>query len=117
MTIYFDFSWDFSQPRLFSSFDCFDVTGISGSYDVVHAKPVFAVGGTVSGYGSMGSSESLHGDNKPVTVWSDNSDTNKTTPIMTQELRSINQAKSSFKSEFAKQLNCKVGGQQQFNKT
>ena len=29
-------------------------------YDVVHAKPVFAVGGTVSGYGSMGSAESLN---------------------------------------------------------
>ena len=67
-------------------------------YDVVHAKPVFAVGGTVSGYGSLGSAESLTGD-KSIR---DNSGGAKNN--MSQELQSLSQAKSSFKSTFAKEL-------------
>ena len=44
-------------------------SGASRDYEVVHAVPVFAVGGTVSGYGSLGSAESLgSGPEKPVSA-------------------------------------------------
>jgi len=81
-------------------------------YDVVHAKPVFAVGGTVSGYGSMGSAESLNNSgDKSVTGWTEprenhqiNNQALTQAANMTQELQSLSQARSNFKSAFAKEL-------------
>ena len=72
----------------------------------VYAKPVFAVGGTVSGYGSLGSAESLSVETssaayKDKTVWISE---NKDLPAMTEELQSLSQARTSFKSSFAKEL-------------
>ena len=59
--------------------------------DVVHhAKPVFAVGGTVSGYGSLGSAESLTDKSQP----SESKDSVNMDPESGQ----------SFKSSFAKEL-------------
>ena len=55
-----------------------------------HAKPVFAVGGTVSGYGSMGSAESL---------------TDKSHPSESKDNINMNpESGQSFKSSFAKEL-------------
>ena len=73
----------------------------------VYAKPVFAVGGTVSGYGSLGSAESLSPEtssaaSKDKSVWT--SENNKGLPAMTEELQSLSQARASFKSSFAKEL-------------
>ena len=61
---------------------------------VYHAKPVFAVGGTVSGYGSLGSAESLNAgaNDKSVT---DKSDKMQSMPAP---------QRSAFKSSFAKEL-------------
>ena len=73
----------------------------------VYAKPVFAVGGTVSGYGSLGSAESLTPEtqsaaSKDKSVWT--SENTKALPAMTEELQSLSQARASFKSSFAKEL-------------
>ena len=67
-------------------------------------KPIFALGGSVSGYASMGSIESLSGDLKRVSkVWSTEDvieDTVKDDYIS----RHLNATNSSFKSSFAKEL-------------
>ena len=67
-------------------------------------KPIFALGGSVSGYASMGSIESLSGDLKRVSkVWSTEDvieDTVKDDYIS----RHLNATDSSFKSSFAKEL-------------
>ena len=55
-----------------------------------HAKPVFAVGGTVSGYGSLGSAESLTDKSQPSEI-KDNINMNP-------------ESGQSFKSSFAKEL-------------
>lgn len=55
-----------------------------------HAKPVFAVGGTVSGYGSLGSAESL---------------TDKSQPSESKDKINMDpESGQSFKSSFAKEL-------------
>jgi len=71
----------------------------------VYAKPVFAVGGTVSGYGSLGSAESLTPETSSASkVWSSESKREQPAPAMTEELQSLSQARASFKSSFAKEL-------------
>jgi len=69
----------------------------------VYAKPVFAVGGTVSGYGSLGSAESLSPESsaasKDKSVWSSENSQLAST-AMTEELQSLSQARASFKSSF-----------------
>ena len=68
---------------------------VDGDHVVYHAKPVFAVGGTVSGYGSLGSAESLNtaANDKLVTA-RDNS----------EKMQSMPPQRSAFKSSFAKEL-------------
>ena len=73
----------------------------------VYAKPVFAVGGTVSGYGSLGSADSLTPETSAaskdkLSVWTSEKD--QGLPAMTEELQSLSQARASFKSSFAKEL-------------
>ena len=76
---------------------------VDGDHVVYHAKPVFAVGGTVSGYGSLGSAESLNttgANDKSVTAWTetgarDSSDKMQSMPPP---------QRSAFKSSFAKEL-------------
>ena len=71
----------------------------------MYAKPVFAVGGTVSGYGSLGSAESLSPEtSKDKAVWSSENNRGLPAPAMTEELQSLSQARASFKSSFAKEL-------------
>jgi len=67
-------------------------------------KPVFALGGSVSGYASMGSIESLSGDLKRENkVWSTEDIIGEQTEDMKGSKASI-QTSSPFKSSFAKEL-------------
>ena len=75
----------------------------------VFARPVFAVGGTVSGYASLGSAESLPGESsRDKAVWnptsSDNRNESRQTGRMTEEAADQRSAQSAFKSSFAKEL-------------
>lgn len=67
-------------------------------------KPIFALGGSVSGYASMGSIESLSGDLKRVSkVWS-TEDVIEETVKDDYISKHLNATNSSFKSSFAKEL-------------
>ena len=73
---------------------------------MVHAVPVFAVGGTVSGYGSLGSAESLaSGPEKPVSAAASSAETGvmqgEAAPSPAQPAPRPAQG---FKSAFAKEL-------------
>ena len=72
---------------------------VDTDHAVYHAKPVFAVGGTVSGYGSLGSAESLTTAAADKSVTNSDSSSGKVTQV-----QSMPPPRSAFKSTFAKEL-------------
>ena len=81
-------------------------SGASRDYEVVHAVPVFAVGGTVSGYGSLGSAESLgSGPDKPVSAAASSAAAGvMQTEAAPSPAQPAPRPAQGFKSAFAKEL-------------